>query len=69
MCIADDTPLYTWGRSVAGDGQARRCRDWNILRDWATEHTACYLDHKNQEGGRFFHCDNGTDGLDVGNIR
>ena len=65
MCNADDTPLYTFGRSKAGDGQLRKCRDWNILRDWATKNTACYLDHEADEGGQFFRCDNGEDGLIV----
>lgn len=63
MCVADDTPLYTWGRNVAGDGQLRRCRNWDVLRDWANENTACYADLDNAEGGQFYSCDNGTDGL------
>lgn len=67
MCNADDTPLYTFNRGIAGDGQSRKCRDWNLLRAWATEHTACYLDNEDKEGGQFFHCDNGHDGLIVEN--
>lgn len=69
MCNADDTLLYTFGRAKAGDGQPRKCRDWNVLRDWATEHTACYLEHESKEGGHFFRCDNGEDGLIVGSAQ
>ncbi|KAH8590153.1 hypothetical protein B0O99DRAFT_635324 [Bisporella sp. PMI_857] len=44
QCTAGDTLLYTWGKNSTGDGQQRRCRNWNTLRDWASEHTACYRD-------------------------
>lgn len=63
MCVADDTPLYTWGQNIAGDGQLRKCRNWDRLRDWAGENTACYADFKDREGGRFDACDEGTDGI------
>ncbi|ERF70771.1 hypothetical protein EPUS_09484 [Endocarpon pusillum Z07020] len=68
MCNADDTPLYTWNRRTAGDGQPRKCRDWNILRDWASEHKACYRNIDGREGGQFIQCDdevNADDGLIV----
>jgi hypothetical protein len=44
QCTAGDTLLHTWGVNTTGDGQQRRCRDWNVLRNWASEHTACYRD-------------------------
>lgn len=43
MCRADDTPLYVpMDTFYAGNGQQRRCRDWNALEDWVVRHTACY---------------------------
>jgi len=50
MCNADDTPRYTGGvnqqasaeEPISGAGQMRLCKDWNKLREWATEHSACY---------------------------
>ncbi|KAL3481675.1 hypothetical protein BJX99DRAFT_253203 [Aspergillus californicus] len=43
QCRADDTPLYIPYRSKkTGDGQLRRCRDWNALGAWARGLTACW---------------------------
>jgi hypothetical protein len=44
QCNADNTPLYSFGDHTAGDGQLHECKDWEQLRSWATEHTACYRD-------------------------
>jgi hypothetical protein len=44
VCNADNTPLYTFGDSTAGDGQVRVCRDWNSLREYAAKNSACYVD-------------------------
>ena len=44
QCNADNTPLYTFGDSTAGDGQLRKCKSWDALRDFATENSACYMD-------------------------
>lgn len=65
MCNADNTPLYTFGDKTAGDGQLHRCRDWNELRDFATENTACYRDSIGDIplGEHFGYCDDGLDGL------
>lgn len=65
MCNADNTPLYTFGDKTAGDGQLHRCRDWNELRDFATENTACYRDSVGDIplGEHFGYCDEGVDGL------
>ena len=65
MCTAGDTLLYSWGRNITGDGQFRKCRSWSALRDWATEHTACYRDSITPipVNEHFGHCDDGTDGL------
>jgi Mycotoxin biosynthesis protein UstYa len=43
ICRADDTPLYVpLDTFFAGDGQQRRCRNWNTLQEWVIQHTACY---------------------------
>ncbi|KAI9372943.1 hypothetical protein BJX61DRAFT_533578 [Aspergillus egyptiacus] len=43
QCRADDTPLYIPFRSKrTGDGQLRRCRDWDALTAFAQRHTACW---------------------------
>ena len=59
------TLLYTWGRNETGDGQLRRCIDWNSRRDWAQSNSACY-----EDGDRpirlidhFNHCENVGDGI------
>ena len=66
MCNADDTPLYTWGRNITGDGQARQCKDWGVLREWAKEHTACYKQTAEPLTfrQRFGRCNDGGDGLE-----
>jgi hypothetical protein len=65
MCTAGDTLLYTMGRNKTGDGQFRQCRDWSMLRDWATEHTACYRDSHDPIPleDHFGYCDGGNDGI------
>ena len=50
ICNADDIPRYTGRRNeqasverpISGIGQARMCKDWSKLKDWAVKHTACY---------------------------
>ena len=59
MCNADDTPRYT-GRlnaeanakqPASGIGQVKMCRDWEQLRRWAVDHSACYRAiHAGEEG-------------------
>ncbi|KAI1455385.1 hypothetical protein F4805DRAFT_459765 [Annulohypoxylon moriforme] len=44
QCNADNTPLYSFGDHTAGDGQLHECKDWEQLRAWAAENTACYRD-------------------------
>ena len=74
MCQADDTLLSTTGRRDAGMNQTRMCRDWDALRQWATEHTACYHDLVDPLGitshndARFEKCDGGEDGLPRGSL-
>ena len=49
-CYADDTPLYTGalnaqkGKRVAdpGIGQVRMCRDWDEIRQFSIQNSACY---------------------------
>jgi len=64
-CNADSTPLYTFGDNTAGDGQLHKCRDWDALRAYAAEHTACYRDTVEDVllGEHFGYCDDGDDGL------
>lgn len=62
-----DTLLYTWGRNETGDGQLRKCRDWNSRSRWARENTACYADsdHPIALYDHFGHCESAdTDGLE-----
>ncbi|KAI0436033.1 hypothetical protein F4803DRAFT_557407 [Xylaria telfairii] len=72
QCNADNTPLYSFGHNTAGDGQLHRCKDWNQLRDWAAEHTACYQDSVEDIPfiGHFGFCresgDDGVKGIDYG---
>jgi hypothetical protein len=66
MCHADNTPLYGHGDGMAGDGQLHQCRDWNELRDFATQNTACFRDGRPGMSfeDHFSVCDDGTDGLE-----
>ncbi|RAH84231.1 hypothetical protein BO86DRAFT_280178, partial [Aspergillus japonicus CBS 114.51] len=68
QCYADDTPLYTFGKFTAGDGQVHQCRSWHELRDFATSYTACYRDSVPPIplGDHFSFCDDGRDGLEEG---
>jgi len=65
MCNADTTPLYTFGDNTAGDRQVHKCKDWNALRDYATEKRACYRDTIADVplGDHFGYCDSGEDGV------
>ncbi|CRG85576.1 hypothetical protein PISL3812_02623 [Talaromyces islandicus] len=58
ICRADSTPLYTFGGTIVGSGQQHECRDWNALRDYATQNSACYT----EESGFGGQCSDG-DGL------
>jgi hypothetical protein len=44
ICEADDTPFYTSTTSniTTGQGQARMCRSWDKLNEWANEQHACF---------------------------
>ena len=72
MCQADDTLLSTCGHRDAGMNQTRLCRNWDTLRQWATDHTACYHDKEDPLGvtpsndDRWEKCDGGDDGLPRG---
>jgi len=69
MCMADDTLLYTAGHHDSGVNQTRMCSDWDALRRWATERTACYHDYEAPEcETRWGKCDGGKDGLPVGSL-
>jgi hypothetical protein len=65
ICHADNTPLYSFGDSTAGNGQLHKCRNWDDLRNFATEHTACYRDTIEDVPLKehFGFCDDGTDSL------
>jgi hypothetical protein len=45
MCRPDDTPMpTTQERHKIGDGQERRCKDWNALIEWTQQpkREACF---------------------------
>ncbi|EED20598.1 hypothetical protein TSTA_038090 [Talaromyces stipitatus ATCC 10500] len=45
MCRADDLMDFTKDHGdefLTGEGQVRKCRDWNKLSKWVQERTACY---------------------------
>ena len=64
MCIASETLLYTKGKNLTGDGQVRSCRDWNVLRDWATDHSACELNGEPSKVlDQYNLCNGSSDGL------
>jgi len=62
-----DTLLYTWGRNETGDGQLRKCIDWDSRKNWAKDNTACYKDgdHPIPLYDHFDHCENKDDGVRV----
>lgn len=72
MCQASSELLVITGHGHSnGFNQTRQCRSWDALRDFATEHTACYWDDEMPEGetkDRWQMCDDGSDGLPVGNL-
>lgn len=72
MCHASSQLLVITGHGHShGFNQTRQCRSWDALREFATEHTACYWDDEIPEGeirDRWEMCDDGMDGLPVGNL-
>lgn len=68
MCTADDNLFYTTGHRDAGYGQVVHCKDWDALREWATERTACYHDFEGEAAGHWGRCDGGEDGLPRGSL-
>ncbi|KAK2742663.1 hypothetical protein FQN55_007782 [Onygenales sp. PD_40] len=76
MCKADNHPLYIFGDDTAGDEQYRKCNSWESLRQFATDHSACYRDTPLDVdpetfplGAHFGYCDGGYDGLVEGERR
>lgn len=68
MCNPDETLLYTFGRRDVGHGQVKMCKDWDRIRDWAQERSACYFDSEPDSGiQRWGNCQIG-DGLPVGSL-
>lgn len=49
MCNADDTLLWTNGDHSTGTHQAKKCVDWDALREWAEERAAGYYDYEDNE--------------------
>lgn len=71
MCAASDDLLIVTGHGHKGGfNQTRQCRDWDVLREYATANTACYWDDELPEGqdDPWNMCDDGSDGLPVGNL-
>jgi hypothetical protein len=50
MCNVDDTLLWSTGMRDSGTGQAKRCNDWDALRDWAEARSAKYFDVEPEMG-------------------
>ncbi|OTA65773.1 hypothetical protein K449DRAFT_462875 [Hypoxylon sp. EC38] len=66
MCgNSGDTLLYTWGRNETGDGQLRKCVDWDSRKKWVRENTACYADgdHPIPLFDHFNRCEINDDGI------
>jgi hypothetical protein len=62
-CNADSLPLNTFGGTYVGNGQTHKCKNWEALRNFATENSACYMEIEGVSLDEHFgHCDNG-DGL------
>ncbi|CRG86467.1 hypothetical protein PISL3812_03473 [Talaromyces islandicus] len=72
LCYADDLPRYTGalhaeaGHHVtsSGTGEIRICRDWDQLRRWAIENSACYKrpsDHYIPLLDRYKFCPDGSE--------
>ena len=71
MCAADENLLATTGHNDLGKEQVRMCKNWDLLREWATERTACYHDCEPpacEPEDRWNHCDDGLDGLPRGSL-
>lgn len=71
ICDADDTPRYTGHLHAqenstmlfSGTGQTRMCRNWDKLREWSMEHSACYkrsTDHYVPLLDRYKNCPDGS---------
>jgi len=69
MCNPDTTLLYSTGHRDTGHGQIKMCKDWDLLRDWAQERSACYVDSEPHSGiQRWGDCTKDGDGLPVGSV-
>ena len=67
--MTDETLLYSIGYRDTGVNQTRTCKDWDTLRQGATEHTACNHDYLAPKGEtQWGQRDGGKDGLPVGSI-
>lgn len=60
MCNVDDTLLWTTGHRESGAGQAKKCHDWDALRDWTEKRSASYFDVEPNMG--ILHNDNYHEG-------
>jgi len=52
LCSADDTPRWTGDTGLfLGEGQNRKCRDWDKLNEWVEERSGCfkYIEEENTE--------------------
>jgi hypothetical protein len=67
MCTAGEILLYTWGKSKTGNGQARMCKKWKALSQWADDHSTYYQNSETPIAinDHFGHCDKTGDGLIV----
>lgn len=74
LCAADDTPRYTGalnheaGKDTSGIGELHTCRNWDKLRQYAVDHSACYrvpLFESSKTIDRYKSCPNGANALET----
>ena len=41
VCNPSDHAFSYTGKPIGYDGQERQCRDWRVIRDWASANSAC----------------------------
>lgn len=73
MCNIDDSLLWTNGDHSTGTLQAKKCHDWDALREWAEDRAAGYFDyednaHTKGEGWKHLGNYHKGDGLPVGSL-
>ena len=70
ICSASDHLFPSLGDRRTGDGTTRECGNWPILREWATEHTACDINDVHGKNDILHEnlCHGATDGILDGEV-